>query len=248
MSRSTGTDPTDDGVLEQLLAHETPLIVDSIIALLGGDPTGLAPARVAPGGVPVLYSDPALRCMFPEAGPAIGHVVTCEVTTSDDHPYGADWNAYYDHLERTPGPIFSVIVDTDSHAGRGAAAGDGMLAQHRMLGVSGLLVEGAIRDSGGMRKVGVPVWARGRTPGHGVFRLVRFGGTVVAGGMRLGDGDLLVGDEDGVVRIPADIDLHVLLERVVERQAWEAELLAQFRLPGADLATIRKYVREHPLP
>jgi regulator of RNase E activity RraA len=248
MTGSEGPGRSSQETLEELRDHETALIVDSLTSMLGGDPTGLAPSRVAPGGVPLLYSDPGLRCMFPEAGSAIGRVVTCEVTTSDDHPHGIEWDAYYDHLDRTPGPIFAVIVDVDSHAGRGAAAGDGMLSQHRMLGVSGLLVEGAIRDSSGMRRVGTPVWARGRTPGHGVFRLVRFGATVAAGGMRLGDGDLLVGDEDGVVRIPAGTDLDDLLDRVTQRQEWEAELLAQYRLPDADLARIRAYVRDHPLP
>jgi len=235
-----------DGTLERLRSFETPLIIDTIISMLGGDPTGHAPERVASGGIPLLYSDPGLRSILPEAGAAIGHVVTCEVTTNDDHPHGASWDDYYDLLDRTPGPIFTVLVDVDSHAGRGAAAGDVMLEQHRLLGVTGMLVEGAVRDSAGLRRAGLPIWTRGRTPGHGIHRLVRFGGTVAAGGMRIAQGDLLVGDEDGVVLIPPGIDRDELATRVAERQEWEAGLVEQYRLPGADLASVRSYIRHHP--
>jgi regulator of RNase E activity RraA len=39
--------------------------------------------------------------------------------------------------------------------------------QHRKNGVVGAVIDGTVRDLGGIRRVGLPILAWGTTPGHG---------------------------------------------------------------------------------
>ena len=126
------------------------------------------------------------------------------MTTNDADGSGLEWLDYYAYLESQPGPLLAVLQDVDSRPGRGASFGDGMARVHRRLGVSGVLVEGTVRDLAGIGQVGLPVWAWGTVPGHGVFRFIGFGGPVRVGQLTIHPGDLLMADGDGCVRIPVE--------------------------------------------
>ena len=76
-------------------------------------------------------------------------------------------------LQATEGPLVAVFKDVDSHPGRGASFGDGMARQHRQNGVVGAVVEGTVRDLAGIRRVGLPILAWGKVPGHGQFACKR---------------------------------------------------------------------------
>lgn len=156
------------------------------------------------------YTDHTIRCLLPELGSAVGFAVTAEVTTNDPDSPGLDWLDYYAYLESQPGPLVAVLQDVDSRPGRGASFGDGMARLHRRLGVAGVLVEGTVRDLAGIGQVGLPVWAWGTVPGHGVFRVIRFGGPVRVGQLTIHPGDLLMADGDGCVRIPVEQAADVL--------------------------------------
>jgi 3-hexulose-6-phosphate synthase/6-phospho-3-hexuloisomerase len=72
-------------------------------------------------------------------------------------------------------------------------------------GVEGLVVEGAIRDSADIRKLSFPAFSRHVTPHAGEPKGFGEIGTVVTiGGIRVAPGDLLIGDDDGVVALPKD--------------------------------------------
>lgn len=70
-------------------------------------------------------------------------------------------------------------------------------------GIAGLVVDGAIRDKAAISDGPIPVFARGvshRGPyknGPGEIH-----GTVSLGGVPVHDGDIIVGDEDGIVVVP----------------------------------------------
>ncbi len=77
-----------------------------------------------------------------------------------------------------------------------------MLARRR--GVVGVLVDGVVRDLSAIAAGELAVFARGRTPcGPAPGVAGRVGGVVDCGGARVAPGDLVLGDDDGVVIVPA---------------------------------------------
>ena len=88
-----------------------------------------------------------------------------------------------------------------------ALMGEIMATYAESLGVQGLVIDGAIRDVSSIRARDFPVYARGVTHrgpyknGPGEINV-----PVVVGGMVVQPGDVVVGDEDGVLAIsPADV-------------------------------------------
>ncbi len=96
-------------------------------------------------------------------------------------------------------------------------------------GITGLLIDGSVRDVDELEALRFPVVARGialsgttkRHPGHG-------GATAVVGGRLVRSGDLVVADRDGCVVVPA-ADLAAVLHRARERDVAEQEVLTRIR-------------------
>lgn len=100
-------------------------------------------------------------------------------------------------------------------------------AQHR--GLAGLLIDGGVRDAAEIEALGFPVFSRNNSilGTRKDFRGV-FGRPVTVGGITVRSGDLVVGDVDGVVVLPA-ADAEQILDRADARVAHENELMAQLR-------------------
>ncbi|MEA3094140.1 MAG: hypothetical protein QOJ04_5482 [Caballeronia sp.] len=88
-----------------------------------------------------------------------------------------------------------------------ALMGEIMATYAESLGVQGLVIDGAIRDVGAIREHDFPVYARAATHrgpyknGPGEVNV-----PVTVGGMVVQPGDIIVGDQDGVLAIaPADV-------------------------------------------
>jgi len=96
-----------------------------------------------------------------------------------------------------------IVVD----AGGVGPAIWGELATHSCLqkGVCGVVVDGAVRDTGEIRKMGFPAFSRLLMPTAGEPKgFGEIGVPVLVGGVRVRPGDWLVGDDDGVVAIPKE--------------------------------------------
>lgn len=89
-------------------------------------------------------------------------------------------------------------------------------------GVAAVVVDGSVRDVADLRASGLAVYSRGITP-RGPAWGGRIGGTIQCGGVDIGPGDLIVGDEDGVIAIPLDAVDAGLLERCRARLTREAQ-------------------------
>jgi RraA family protein len=104
-------------------------------------------------------------------------------------------------------------------------------------GLAGVAIDGAIRDAAKIRKHPLPVFARAVVSNAGGAEyLGEIGVTVNCAGQVVRPGDWLVGDEDGVVVIPAARLEEVLAgaERIVAAEkAIERKILA-----GAELADL----------
>ncbi len=132
-----------------------------------------------------------------------------------------------------PGDV--LVVDGGGDTGR-ALVGEIMAAIARSRGAAGMVIDGAIRDARAIAQADFPCFARAaihRGPyknGPG-----EVGVPVCVGGMLVRPGDIVVGDEDGVVAFPAE-GAAELLAAVHAQEAREAEMLrsiAEGRYVGA---------------
>jgi 4-hydroxy-4-methyl-2-oxoglutarate aldolase len=111
--------------------------------------------------------------------------------------------AHDDHLPllvalRGAGAGSVLVVATDGH--RRAVCGELMTGEARRRALSGIVVDGYCRDLRGLRALGLPVFARGLTPMSGTaVDTGTFNFPVVVGGVLVEPGDIVVGDDDGLV-------------------------------------------------
>ena len=219
-------------VLDSIRKLDSAIIFNAVVEVLGGSQGGME--LEDKGGQPENYTGPELKCMLPQLGCAVGYAVTAELTTHDSDSVAIPWDDHYEVLDETPGPIMFVMKDVDTRAGRGAALGDGMATMYKMLGVTGVILDGSTRDLKGIEKIGLPVWATGIVPGHGVLNFVRINSSITVGRLRIHPGDLLVADDQGCTKIPQDQDPEEVLRKALEIQATEQAFQAIFTKPDFD--------------
>ena len=102
-------------------------------------------------------------------------------------------------------------------------------------GAVGLVIDGCVRDTMMMKRIGFPVWSRGisvkrstkKTPG-------KINPPIIIGNVLVNPGDLVLADNDAIVVVPKEIAADVL-EKVVEREKSEEETLKHVRENGSYL-------------
>ncbi len=91
-----------------------------------------------------------------------------------------------------------LVIDTQNS--RRAVAGELFSAEALRRGLSGIVIDGACRDTPKVREIGLPVYSRGVIPVSGLANAI--GETQVSvgcGGVDVQPGDILFGDDDGIV-------------------------------------------------
>ena len=92
----------------------------------------------------------------------------------------------------------------------------------RYRGCKGAVIDGGVRDTDYIEKLGFPVFARYRTPTDiiGRWRLADFNVPIRIGGVGVSPGDYILGDRDGVLAIPARVAEEVITraEEVVKTE------------------------------
>jgi 4-hydroxy-4-methyl-2-oxoglutarate aldolase len=151
--------------------------------------------------------DPAVRAMIPDvrmAGPAF------TVVAEDDHLPVMSALA-----EAAPGDVLVI----SANGGSRAVFGELFATEARRRGLAGIVADGYCRDVRGLRGIGLPAFARGTTPRAGttVSRAAR-GATIACGGVDVSPGDIVFGDDDGLLiatadRIAAALDTAELIGR-----------------------------------
>ncbi len=108
----------------------------------------------------------------------------------------------------------------------------------RRVGIAACVVDGSVRDVAHVRRLGQPVWSRGRTPVTGRHRLeaVEINGAVELAGVQVRPGDLVAGDETGVCVIPATHAAEVL--ELAERADAGESRVEQMVLDGEPLEAL----------
>lgn len=105
----------------------------------------------------------------------------------------------------------------------------------RSRSIAGLVIDGCVRDSDRLTGIGVPIFARGLCM-KGTTKLPEGEGTinepVVIGDLTVAAGDLIVGDGDGVVAIPAAM-VDEVIARGVERADHESAVMYALQQGGS---------------
>ncbi len=121
------------------------------------------------------------------------------------------------HYLSEPGDV--LVVDFGGNVEASNMGGQSCLTA-QMQGLSGAIVDGAVRDLNTIRDLEFPVWCRGGTPKTGKYRMeaVEINGPVTVHDVLVEPGDFVVADDSGVCFIP-----HHLVEVILEEaQATEA--------------------------
>jgi regulator of RNase E activity RraA len=168
--------------------------------------------------------DPAIRPLRP-AGlqPRLfGRALTVRVSPPD---FGAMVHAL--DVAR-PGDVLCVEAGGDAAT---AMIGDILSGHLRRLGVAGVVVDGAVRDVATLaRWDDFAVFARHVTPrGPTGAAEGALNAPVTIGGALVAPGDLILGDDDGLVCVPAAIAgsaLGPVREKAAKELAWETSLAA----------------------
>lgn len=159
------------------------------------------------------------------------------------------------HFRAYEGTGRNEVLVIDARGEQAAAiGGDLLVARLQANGASALVTDGAIRDLPGVRGVGFPVYTRGvqaATFGENHIA-VDINVPVQCAGVLVRPGDILVGDEEGVLVIPTEIAAEVaaagaeneLLDSFLMLKIQCGELLAEAFPPGervrAEFAEWRK--------
>lgn len=133
-------------------------------------------------------------------------------------------------IHRAPAGSVIVCAAGDSNW---AMAGGNVCAYAQQRGIAGFVVDGVIRDLAETRKNRFPVFARGVIPIPGVRKTAGLINVpVVCGGVTVSPGDIVIGDEEGIVVLPSG-------------QAKDMLGRAQARAKKDDETTLEQWVKAH---
>jgi RraA family protein len=110
-----------------------------------------------------------------------------------------------------------------------AIMGELMLAHARQIGMAGVVIYGAVRDYGWIRKNDFPVFAAGVTH-RGPYKNGpgEINATIAIEGMVIEPGDLIVGDDDGLICVPY-ADTETVYQAANAKQQGEAKTMAAIK-------------------
>lgn len=125
-----------------------------------------------------------------------------------------------------PGDV--LVIATDGYE-QASVTGDVMVGMAKNQGISAVVTDGLVRDIEGLNAVGIPVCARGLSPnspqkdGPGAIGL-----PVSLGGVAVNAGDVILGDQDGVVVVAREA-LEQVAAALAEIEVKEARMDALVR-------------------
>ena len=130
--------------------------------------------------------------------------------------------------EAQPGDV--LVIDT--RGSRRAVLGELFSLEAQRRGLAGIVVDGPVRDTVTLRQLEIPIYARSATPLAGTIQQVfPVQQPVQCGGVTVNPGDIVFGDEDGIIVASMD-ELETLLPLAEQIEARERAVIA--RLQGGE--------------
>lgn len=171
------------------------------------------------------FTDLSLRCLTPQLGCMCGFAVTAQAVTMA--PEGSSrahsvslFMKISEALQELPGPGVVVIQEVGPHAEFSTHCGDVLSTLFQKFGGVGLVSDAGIRDLEEVTEMGFHLFARGLVASHANFEIVRVQVPVTICGLEIEPGDLLHGDVNGLIKVPAEgrETLPGLAARVTKRE------------------------------
>ena len=160
-------------------------------------------------------------------------------------PCGMDKGTVGDFIDDVqPGQV--VVID---NGGRTYCTvwGDIMTFTAKTKGIAGTVIDGVCRDVDGIRKLGYPIYTKGKymVTGKERVQVDAVNIPVAISGVQVRPGDLIIGDESGVVCVPAEKAEEVLtIAKHIEET--EQKIIAEVK-NGSTLKDARKKLGYHSL-
>jgi 4-hydroxy-4-methyl-2-oxoglutarate aldolase len=129
-------------------------------------------------------------------------------------------------VQATPGDV--LVVDCGGFLEAGVW-GEILTVAAQNRGIAGIVIDGSIRDIERIAELGFPAFSRGVCmQGTGKSDPGTLGETLHWDGAEIDQGDIVVGDADGVVVIKA-FEFETVMQAALQREASEAQMLAKLR-------------------
>lgn len=209
MRNTTGVTTRQGRIVDNLAAivYTLRMTVREVLLELGSATLHEAQGQTGALGSAIKPLDPQRRL----AGPAL----TVDVTPGDNLVI------HYALTCAKPGDVLAVDAKGYAEAG---LWGDILTLAAQEIGIAGLVIDGAVRDSDAILAMGFPVFSRGLSiraaqknqPGQ-------VNVPIICGGVAIRPGDWIMGDRDGVVVIPSG-NIAAVVESAREREVAEIAL------------------------
>ena len=185
----------DDGFLKAIRTKLYVAVVSDVLDSLGHTNQAMS-SRIRPLDDSLVLAGYARTGLYQD----IYHV------TKGENPYELEI-ALIDDLDSDDVPVFACGA-----SGRIAPWGELLSTASRARGAAGCVTDGLTRDIRGIREMRFPVFHGGIGPldSKGRGKVSQIDVPIVCAGVRIEPGDLIFGDADGVVVIPAAIEQQVL--------------------------------------
>lgn len=185
-----------------------------------------------------------LHCHFPQLPPMLGYAATLRVRSGNPPMMGeryAERAEWWDALTSLPQPFVLVIEDLDRRPGCGAFIGETHAAMFQAMGCAGVVTNGAVRSLPQIATRKLPMFSRLVSPSHAYVHAVSVGVPVQICGLEITPGDLLHGDQHGLVRIPHRVAAD-LPKTARELHAWKERLIALCDSPAFTREAARAFL------
>jgi regulator of RNase E activity RraA len=126
-----------------------------------------------------------------------------------------------------PGEVAVIVMEDGLNV---AAIGGLMATTAQSRAMSGIIVDGGVRDVMEMRGLGLPVYARSISPATAVGRYASAAKNipVICGGVTIRPGDIVIANEDGVVAVPQN-QAAAVLKRAQEIDERETKMVPEIK-------------------
>jgi 4-hydroxy-4-methyl-2-oxoglutarate aldolase len=184
---------TNSSFIEYLKTIDTPTLSNAIEQLhLRPRSEGFTPLQV--------------RCLFPDFGPMCGYAVTAQVETmTEGNPREErGYVELFEAVEKSPKPAVVAFQEVGGHPDYATHCGEVMATFFTRLGGIGLVSDCGVRDIAEVRALGFHYFARGAVASHANFRIVRVSVPITVMGLVIRPQDILHGDMNGLIQIPAE--------------------------------------------
>lgn len=186
-----------------------------------------------------------IRALFPELGRMTGYAVTAQVETlTECYPPSLDLLVeLYREVEEAPKPAVVVFQEVGDDPNYAAHCGEERATVFKRQVAIGLVSDCAVRDIPEVRALGFHYFARGAVVNHANFHIVRVGVPIQILGMPVSTGDILHGDENGLLTVPRGCE-KTIADAVHQVRKRERRLMDWVRSDHFTLEGFRDHVVE----